>query len=124
MSWRILIVDDHLAVRRSLRQLLEAAPEFLVCGEAENGQQGVEMARHLLPDAVILDISMPVMNGLQAAKIIRGTLPKTTILMFTSLTHSNLSEFAVAQGAHGVVSKTSPPTALIGTLKELLTRVA
>lgn len=124
MPWRILIVDDHPAVRHTLRNLFEAVPEFLVCGEAENGQQGIEKARQLEPDAIILDISMPVLNGLEAANILRSTLPGIHILMFTSFVHPQLSETALAAGANRVISKSSSPAALIRALKELLTRAA
>ena len=124
MPWRILIVDDHPAVRYTLRRFFEAEPEFLVCGEAENGQQGVEKARQLDPDAIILDISMPVLNGLEAARILRSTLPGTHILMFTSFVHPHLSETALAAGANTVISKSSSPAALIKALKELLARAA
>ena len=117
-------MDDHSAVRHTLRSLFEAFPEFLVCGEAENGQQGIEKARQLDPDAIILDISMPVLNGLEAASILRSTLPGIHILMFTSFVHPHLSETALAAGANTVISKSSSPAALIGALKELLTRAA
>lgn len=124
VPWRILIVDDHPAVRHMLRSFFEALPEFLVCGEAENGQQGIEKAQQLGPDAIILDISMPVLNGLEAARILRSTLPGIHILMFTSFLHPHLSETALAAGASTVVSKSSSPAALIKALKELLTRAA
>ena len=122
MAWRILIVDDNDAVRRLLRRLLEASPQFLVCGEAEDGQQAIEKAQQLNPDAVILDISMPVLNGLETAKILKSKLPGIHILMFTSYVHAHLSETALAAGASGVVSKTSSPTLLIQALEELLKR--
>lgn len=124
MPWRILIVDDHPAVRRSVRGLLETLPEFQVCGEAENGQQGIEKAQQLNPDAIILDVSMPVLNGFQAAKTIRSILPGTRILMFTSFVQANLFQTALAAGASGVICKESPPDALIKALQELLNRAA
>lgn len=123
MPWRILIVDDHPAVRRLVRSLLETLPEFQVCGEAENGQQGIDKARQLSPDAIILDISMPVLNGFEAAKIIRSLLPDTKILMFTSFVHASLCETASSAGASRVVCKSSP-NVLIRALHELLKRAA
>jgi two-component system, NarL family, nitrate/nitrite response regulator NarL len=120
VPWRILIVDDHPVLRRMVRSLLETIPEFDVCGEAENGQQGIEKARQLSPDAIILDISMPVLNGLEAAKILRTMLPSIKILMFTSFAHAGLSQTATAAGASRVVCKSSPPAALIKALQELL----
>jgi DNA-binding NarL/FixJ family response regulator len=120
MSTRILIVDDHSAVRRSLRSVLEAVPEFTVCGEAENGQVGIQNAQHLKPDAIILDISMPVMNGFDAAKILKSLMPSVPILMFTAFNSANLAEEALAAGASKVRSKSCAPDLLIRDLKALV----
>lgn len=117
---RILIVDDHPAMRRSLLCLFEALPEFSVCGEAENGEQAIEKAQQLTPDVIILDISMPVLNGIEAAKRLRSISPGVRILMFTSFVHPQLSEIALAAGANMVIAKSSLPTEFIRTLKELL----
>jgi DNA-binding NarL/FixJ family response regulator len=68
MSGNILIVDDHEIVRRGLRSLLSARPEWQICGEAEDGLQGVERAKALRPSLVLMDISMPRMNGLEATR--------------------------------------------------------
>lgn len=124
MAWRILIVDDNDAVRYSLRRVLEALPQFLICGEAEDGQQAIEKARQLRPDAIVLDISMPVLNGLDAAKILRSMLPDIQILMFTSFVHAQLPEIVLAVGASRVISKSSSPAVLIKALEELLNRAA
>lgn len=120
MLTRILIVDDHPAVRRSLRTVLEAVPEFAVCGEAENGQVAIQNARHLKPDAIILDVSMPVMNGFDAAKILKSVMPSVPILMFTAFNSTNLAEEALAAGASKVTSKSCSPDVLIGVLKALV----
>ena len=79
MSVRILIVDDSPAIRRSLCVLVAEESDWEICGEAENGKLAVEMARRLLPDVVVLDLSMPVMNGLEAARQIRETGPNIHI---------------------------------------------
>ena len=118
--WRVLIVDDFSAVRHLLRNALEALPEFQVCGEADNGEVGIEQACKLKPHAIILDISMPVMNGLDAAKILRSLFPEIKIVMFTTFEHANLSDTVSAQGANAVVSKTSSPATLARILRELL----
>lgn|ERR1700679_2410273 len=121
---RILIIDDHPAVRQSLRAILESQADFLVCGEAENGQLGIEKARQLRPDAIILDISMPVLNGLEAAKILKSILPGVPIVMFTSFVHDRLSDLAAAAGANAVISKVASSDALVRTLEGLLNRSA
>jgi DNA-binding NarL/FixJ family response regulator len=80
MATRILIVDDTPAVRRSVRLYIEAETDWKICGEAENGKVAVEMVRNLHPDVVLLDLSMPVMNGLEAARQIAAMAPQVHIL--------------------------------------------
>jgi CheY-like chemotaxis protein len=80
---RVLIVDDIKQIRKLLREFLEEA-EFVVCGEASNGQAAVEQATELKPDLIILDASMPVMTGIQAAPRLRKLLPDSVIILFTA----------------------------------------
>jgi two-component system response regulator NreC len=80
---KILLVDDTVAIRRSLRFCIEAETDWKICGEAENGKVAVEMVRELHPDVALLDLSMPIMNGLEAARQIGAMAPETHILMFT-----------------------------------------
>ena len=82
MSTRILIVDDYPTARKTVRSLL-VWHHMDVCGEAENGKQAIEKVKQLQPDLVLLDINMPVMNGVQAAYEIRQIAPSTKILFFT-----------------------------------------
>jgi len=73
MGFRILVADDHEVVRRGLCDLLHSQTEWVVCGEAKDGREAVEMAEKLKPDAVILDIGMPTLNGLEATRhILKG----------------------------------------------------
>jgi CheY-like chemotaxis protein len=95
----------------------------VVCGEAENGQRAIEEAERLKPDLIVLDLSMPIMNGLEAARILRGMMPSIPILMYTSFASSNLSEAALAAGVSRVSTKSSPP-ALIEDLQLLLKTAA
>jgi DNA-binding NarL/FixJ family response regulator len=120
---RVLIVDDHLAMRRAVTRVLESQPNVEVCGEAENGRIAIDKARKLKPDLIVLDLSMPVMNGLEAARILRTMMPKTPILMYTSFATSNLAEEALAAGVSKVSTKSSPP-ALINDLQMLLKNAA
>ncbi len=117
---RILIVDDHAAIRRAVSRLIQDVPGFEVCGEAENGSIGIEKAKQLKPDVIVLDLSMPVMNGLDAARILRSVMPAIPILMYTAFTNSSLANEALAAGVSKVASKTSPPEALIRDLLALV----
>ncbi|MGH9565785.1 MAG: response regulator transcription factor, partial [Candidatus Angelobacter sp.] len=80
----ILIVDDSSAIRKGLRTLLSNDTDVRVCGEATNGKEAIEQARELHPDVIVLDVSMPVLNGLQAAPVLHRMLPGTSIILFTS----------------------------------------
>jgi DNA-binding NarL/FixJ family response regulator len=103
---RILVVDDAPAIRRSLRLYLEQEGNWIICGEAENGKVAIDRVRELRPDVVILDLSMPVMNGLEAARVIKTIAPGTRILMFTLHVYPCLSEEARKAGIDHVLSKT------------------
>jgi len=83
MPFKILIVDDSSSIRSLLRFFIEHNTDWQVCGEAENGQVAVEKVRELKPHAVILDLSMPVMNGLEAAREITRIAPNVQMVMFT-----------------------------------------
>ncbi|MCU1302244.1 MAG: DNA-binding response regulator [Candidatus Sulfotelmatobacter sp.] len=120
---RVLIVDDHVAMRRAVTRVLESQQNIQVCGEAENGREAIDQAERLKPDLIVLDLSMPVMNGLEAARILRAMMPKTPILMYTSFAASNLAEEALAAGVSRVATKSSPP-ALINDLQMLLKNAA
>jgi DNA-binding NarL/FixJ family response regulator len=120
---RVLIVDDHLAMRRAVTRVLQSQPNVEVCGEAENGRIAIEEAKRLKPDLIVLDLSMPIMNGLEAARVLRAMMPDVPILMYTSFATSNLTEEAVAAGVSRVSTKSSPP-ALIKDLQFLLKTAA
>jgi DNA-binding NarL/FixJ family response regulator len=120
---RVLIVDDHLAMRRAVTRVLQSQSNVEVCGEAENGRVAIEQAQRLKPDLIVLDLSMPIMNGLEAARILRGMMPDVPILMYTSFATSNLAEEALAAGVSRVSTKSSPP-ALIEDLQILLKTAA
>jgi DNA-binding NarL/FixJ family response regulator len=120
---RVLLVDDHAAVRRAVKNVIDSQPEYEVCGEAENGCVGIEKARALKPDLIILDLSMPVMNGLEAARVIRAMMPSTPILMYTSFATTNLAQEAMAAGVSRVATKSNPP-ALIRDIELLLQTAA
>lgn len=102
---RILIVDDNPRVRTALRICLQRHPSWQVCSEADNGQDGVELAKHLKPDVVLLDYAMPNMNGLEAARLISASMPQCGLILFTMFASDQLSPLAQAAGVHALVSK-------------------
>jgi len=105
---RILIVDDNLFVRQQLRELLDAQPSWRVCGEGADGVDAIHKTQELSPDIVIMDLSMPVMNGLRATQEITARLPSLPIVMFSMYLSPHFTESARASGARGVVSKSEP----------------
>jgi DNA-binding NarL/FixJ family response regulator len=104
-SVRILIADDHTIVRQGLARLLEEHPGFRVVAEAVNGQDAVERAMELKPDIVIMDIAMPRMNGIEAAKKIRKQLPKTKILILSMYSHEHYIHELLESGVSGYLLK-------------------
>jgi DNA-binding NarL/FixJ family response regulator len=118
---KILIVDDSSMMRRALRRWIEQNPNWKVCAEAPNGAVAIEKVKELLPDLVILDLSMPVMNGLEAARHIKEIAPTTPMVMFTMYVNDALTKDAQAAGIQRVVSKTeSVMNQLITSISSLL----
>jgi DNA-binding NarL/FixJ family response regulator len=110
VSHSVLIVDDNALLRSLLRTCIEKDPEWKVCGEAENGKIAITKVQELQPDVVILDLQMPVMNGLEAARRIHEFAPQTTMLMFTIHSSPQLVQAAQAAGIKEVISKTGQLT--------------
>jgi DNA-binding NarL/FixJ family response regulator len=115
----ILIVDDNAAIRRSLTMLLQQEPSWRVVGEAANGAEGIAKARELKPALIVLDLSMPVMNGLEAARELSQILPSVPILMLTNYADCGLEGSARAAGVRLLHSKTEIAT-LTACIRELL----
>jgi DNA-binding NarL/FixJ family response regulator len=105
MPLKSLIVDDSASIRTLLRFFIEHNTDWQVCGEAENGQIAVEKVTELKPHAVILDLSMPVMSGLEAAREITRIDPNVQMVMFTMHTSEQLRKEAEAVGVKDVISK-------------------
>ena len=106
MKHTVLIVDDSTLIRSSLQSWIEGNADFQVCGEAENGMVAVQKVEEMHPDIVILDLQMPVMDGLEAARKISNIAPDTAIVMFTMHPSRELLKVAQAVGVRDVVSKT------------------
>jgi DNA-binding NarL/FixJ family response regulator len=105
LSYSVLIVDDSALIRHSLRCCLEQDPDWRVCGEAEDGKVAVEKVKELHPDIVILDLQMPEMYGLAAARQITAIAPETAMVMFTMLSDGQLLKAARAAGIEGCCVK-------------------
>ena len=117
---RILVVDDHEPVRRSIQALLGARKGWVVCGEAADGLQAVEEAKSLRPDLVIMDVSMPNMNGLDAARIILREVRESRILIISQNDPAIVRLQALEARAHGFVEKSNIQRDLIAAVEGIL----
>lgn len=117
---RVLLVDDHPLVRRALRDVLEKEPDLTVVGEAGNGTEALEMTERHQPDIVIMDISMPLMNGVEATKRIKAARPLTVVLILT--VHTDLETiFSILQaGASGYLVKSVFGPEVVNTLRAVM----
>jgi DNA-binding NarL/FixJ family response regulator len=120
MSVKIVIADDHEVVRQCVRRLLQSRPEWEICGEAENGRQAVSLAQELTPDAIIMDISMPLMNGLEATSQISTLNANIRVLILTMHEPADVAEPARKMGARGLVMKSDVGRHLISALERVL----
>jgi len=122
-SLNILIVDDSAVLRHSLRTTLQQQPEWIVCGEAENGREGIDKALQLHPHVIVIDLIMPVMNGIEATRVLKRLLPATPLVMFTTFTDAFLSEEALAAGVDALIPKSDGAELLIQNIKALASNV-
>ena len=114
---RVLIADDHELVREGIRLILESQPDMEVLGEAANGREVLEKARELRPDIVLMDIGMPEMNGLEATRQIKRSLPDAQILALTVHESGDYFFRMLAAGAAGYVLKGAPSSDLLSALR-------
>src|SRR5260370_26656631 len=120
----VLIVDDNAFVRKALCETFRREPDLDVCGEAENGRDAIEKAQQLRPDLIVLDFSMPVMNGLDAARVLRRLMPRVPLIMYSAFGDRYAEQQARLIGISSLVSKSEPVATLIGKARSLLTATA
>jgi DNA-binding NarL/FixJ family response regulator len=113
---RVLIVDDHAVIRRGVQGILSTYPEWDLCGEADNGQDAIRLAGELRPEVVIMDVSMPGMNGFEATRIIHSVLPEVKVLLLTLHSSTEFVRSAFHSGARGYVLKSDAESELVRAL--------
>ncbi len=113
---RVVLADDTAAYRVMLRVLLELDGRFEVVGEAADGKEAVELAGTLTPDAIVLDLAMPVLDGLQALPAIRAASPATTIVVLSGFARGQVDRVALERGAHAYLEKGDALSTLTATL--------
>jgi NarL family two-component system response regulator LiaR len=116
---RILVVDDHIVVRRGLIAMLETEPGMQIVGEAANGVEALEQTRALLPDVVLMDLVMPVMDGIEATRQIKKEMPAVNILVLTSFSTNDKVIPSLNAGAIGYLLKDSTPAELVRAIQQV-----
>ena len=117
MSIHILLADDHTILRAGILMMLNAQPDFEVVGEAQDGRQAIQEAQRLQPDVILMDITMPDMNGIEATRQIKKLLPETKVLILTMHEHDEYVFQALRAGASGYMLKEAADTDLISALR-------
>jgi len=115
----VLLAEDHMVVREGFRKLLEAEDDIEVIGEAQNGRQAVELTRKLRPAVVVMDIAMPLLNGLEATRQVRKALPDTKVIMLSAHSDDAYVDQAVAVGAVGFLLKQTSSHNLAVAIREV-----
>ena len=116
---RVMLVDDHEIMRDGLREVLQRAGDYEVVGQAEDGAAAVRVAQSLRPDVVIMDVMMPIKNGIDACREITEMLPNTKVLMLTAASEEDAVMEAVAAGATGYLQKYSGKEKLLRTVRDV-----
>jgi DNA-binding NarL/FixJ family response regulator len=116
---KVLLADDHTVVRQGLRALLEVEPDMVVGGEAETGRQAVQLADKLRPDVIVMDIAMPLLNGLEATRQIIKTIPAAKVLVLSSYSDDEYVHQLTGAGAVGYLLKQTAAAELIKAVREV-----
>jgi len=116
----VLVVDDNALIRQVLCRVLASEPGFDICGEAENGQDAVEKAQALHPDLIVMDLSMPVMNGIDATRTLKTLMPMVPVIIFSEYSDAFSEKEARSAGISALVSKSEHVSVLIDKARALL----
>jgi DNA-binding NarL/FixJ family response regulator len=116
---KVLLVDDHPFVLEGIRSCLLASHKFDVIGEAGNGKEAIEKSESLKPSVIVMDITMPLMNGLEATRHLRKTAPETKVLILTMHEKREFTSQIIESGARGYVSKNTSPTELVRAIQSV-----
>jgi DNA-binding NarL/FixJ family response regulator len=117
---RVLIVDDHAFIRRGVQTILHPFPEWEFCGEADNGKDAIRLADELKPEVIIMDVSMPGLNGIEATRAIRKTHPGAKIVLLTLHESAELLRSGFRAGARGYLLKTDAEQELVKALTAVI----
>jgi DNA-binding NarL/FixJ family response regulator len=120
MPKSVLVVDDDVTVRQMLCCILALEADFAVCGEAENGRDAIEKAKGLRPEVILMDLSMPVMNGIEATRALKMLMPTVPVIILSDYTDVFSEEEALSAGITGLVSKSEHMSVLIDRVRALL----
>jgi DNA-binding NarL/FixJ family response regulator len=120
MMKSVLIADDNAFIRQGLCELFDHEVDLEVCGEAENGREAIEKAQELRPDLILLDLSMPVMNGLDATRALKRVMPEVPVIMYSAFSDSFTEREARSAGASALVSKSENTSVLLGKARSLV----
>lgn len=124
MRKTVLIADDNAFVRTALFEIFEREPDFHVCGLVENGREAIDQACRLHPDLIVLDLSMPVMNGLEAARVLRQMMPNVPLIIYSASANDVSEQAARSMGISGLISKSDRVSVLIAAVRGALHRQA
>jgi DNA-binding NarL/FixJ family response regulator len=119
---RILVVDDHQEIRKGVRALLSSQSDWIVCGEAEDGIEALEKAKELRPDIILMDVSMPRMDGIEATRILSRELPESGVVIVSQNDRAIVSTQAESAGALAFIAKSELALRLTPTIAEISTR--
>jgi DNA-binding NarL/FixJ family response regulator len=119
-SKSLLIVDDNAYMRHALSRLFGREGDLAVCGEAQNGKEAIEKAKALKPDLVVMDLSMPVMNGLEATRLLKRLMPTLPVILFSEYSSAITHEEAHSAGVAALVSKGQHASTLVLAARDLL----
>jgi DNA-binding NarL/FixJ family response regulator len=113
----VLLADDHVVMRHGLSTLLADEPDIEVVGEASDGREAVELARRLRPDVILMDLSMPVMNGVEATRVISRELPAVRVIGLSMYEEADRAKAIREAGASDYVVKSDPPATLLAAIR-------